>query len=319
MRWLAGAWLTGALLVGCDSQATTPSATGTREPVSLLVFPEQLELQPRAIAILQVQADDPAGKPVGGATFSFQSDDPRLASVDDRGRVVALGPLGTTRIIVTSARLQRSVAVRVVAGPPVALTRVAGDAQRVIAGNALAEALVVRVTDAAANAVAGAPVRFAMAGVEDGFFETRTDGEGLARWQPPLPTTAGPLAIIVTLIAAGGESTPATVGFELVIEAARAALLRDVSPNPAKPAAAPSTPLSGAVRVTDLYGNPRRDEPIEWVAGRGCGALVASDATTDADGLAKVSVQPPARSPRTPCRLTARIDDGRLETAVSLH
>jgi hypothetical protein len=308
------------LLAGCDLHATPTSAVGpSADAVSLRVLPEQLELRPRDVAGLQAQADDAVGRPVGGAPFAFRSDDQRLVTVDERGRVVALGPAGNTRIIVTSATLERAVPVRVVHGPPTLLQRISGDGQRVAAGAALAEPLVVRAADAADNAVGGVPVTFAIAGAAGLSSDARTDGAGSASWQPELPTTAGPLRVAVTLAAPRGDTPPATVTFEITVEAAAPARLRDAGAElPEQTSAAPAL-LRGAVRLTDDFGNPRAGAAIAWIVGAGCGTIVTSDSATTADGMATLSLQRPSRPSRTACSLSATADEGRLETAVKLR
>ncbi|MBI1946278.1 MAG: Ig-like domain-containing protein, partial [Deltaproteobacteria bacterium] len=96
---------------------------GDPELVFLEVSPEALELERGAFALLVVRGIDDQGDPVDvSGRVTFASEDPGIASVDDRGEVTGVAE-GDTHIDVAVGLIGTDIAVRVIAArPPTGLT-----------------------------------------------------------------------------------------------------------------------------------------------------------------------------------------------------
>jgi hypothetical protein len=300
--------LSACSVAGCADPAARAATTPPPAITSLQTFPAALDLVPGESAQLQSQADDALGRPVGGAQFSFRSDDPALLTVDELGHVVARGPAGRTSVWVSSATARLQVPVRVRAGPPVELRLTSDEVLRVVAGEPAAGPVAVRLADAAGNAVSGAVLRFSV-GAAPYAHEAATAEDGTASWVPELPPRAGAGTIRVETAA----EPRLEISVDTLVEAAAVAQLLDAPGAESVPQPAPA--LVGSVRAVDAFGNPVTGVAVEWLPTRECGAVGPADAMTTANGLASVAV---VARPGRSCRLRARVPDARLESTVTL-
>ena len=92
-------------VAGCQSPQAEPATAASGMAVVVSVRPERVVLTPGDSAQLQCQANDVDGGAVGGAEFTFESEDPAIANVDRFGRTAAAGPAGDTSIVVRSGTL----------------------------------------------------------------------------------------------------------------------------------------------------------------------------------------------------------------------
>lgn len=100
-----------ALIVGChdDDDPTTPQQSG-----SIAISPRSLSLTVGGNGSLTTTVKNSAGAVVPGATATWASRKPAIATVDDSGRVAALA-VGTTTVVATYSQLSDSVSVTVTA------------------------------------------------------------------------------------------------------------------------------------------------------------------------------------------------------------
>jgi len=147
----------------------------------------------------------------------------RTDSVGEARASWTLGPrsgLQRLRIQVGDGRAVRPVIAHAVAvaGPPTALQRVSGDAQRAPRGTTLPRALVVRVADAAGNPAPGVPVRFAATHGTLSDTIVSSDSAGVARTRWTLGAAVGAQHLEAHVDGVSGRVTwsataaPASVG-----------------------------------------------------------------------------------------------------------
>jgi hypothetical protein len=100
-----------ALIVGChdDDDPTTPQQSG-----SIAISPRSLSLTVGGNGSLTTTVKNSAGAVVPGATATWVSRKPAIATVDNSGRVAALA-VGTTTVVATYTQLSDSVSVTVTA------------------------------------------------------------------------------------------------------------------------------------------------------------------------------------------------------------
>jgi hypothetical protein len=244
----------GCTLVGCSQDAAKVSAPAA-EPAEVLVEPAQLALQSGGEAWLAAQANDAAGQPIGGASFSFTPVDPQVLRVSARGRVSSLGPASArTGVRVASGHRERLVPVVVHPGPPQRMEKRGGDGQQVLAGESPAEPLVVGLLDAWGNPLANELVDVAAVGEEFPAVQAVTDATGTARFGPPRLTGAGMTTVVFR--AATAEAVIET--FALQVVPGPPADVRLVPAEAAGDAPAAAQPRL-TLLVVDAFGNPVAD------------------------------------------------------------
>lgn len=183
------------------------------------------------------------------------------------------------------------------------ITRVSGDSQSVAAGTSLANPMVVKVVAANGSPLQGQTVTWSLATGASGTLPSSTSITD-AGGQASLSFTAGSVA--------GKAEISATVGslagivFTQQVVAASAALL-------AKFAGDGTAALAGAgvqvvVKVTDSFGNAVSGITVSWAAGSSGGTLNEATSTSDAAGLARVTL----RLGTTPGVYTVRATSGVL-------
>jgi len=164
---------------------------------------------------------------------------------------------------------------------PSAITRESGDAQSAAVGTALAQPLVVRVTDESGDPVAGVTVRWDASSGSVSPAETTTDSEGRAAAVRVLGMSVGEQSAR----ASSGELAGSPVIFTHTAVAGTAVSLVLISGNDqsAAPGAELAEPLR--VRLVDEDGNGIAGRAVSWVAATGSSAAPESS-DTDGDGYA---------------------------------
>ena len=161
------------------------------------------------------------------------------------------------------------------------LELVSGDAQVGSVGTALAEALVVRVTDALGNPVGGVTVGWSVTGggsIDPVSAESGTDG--LVRAERVLGPTAGLQSAQATVD--GLEGSP--VVFTHTADASIPTSLVRVSGDDQTAPAGFQLPDSLVVRLVDDNGNGVGGRTVTWVVPAGAGVVSPVNAVTNADG-----------------------------------
>lgn len=170
------------------------------------------------------------------------------------------------------------------AGPPTSLAKVSGDPQTGAAGTALAQPLVVRVTDANGNPVAGVTVAFAAAAGGGTVTPTSaaTDAQGRASATLTLGGAAGDQTVTATV-----AGLPQVV-FSVTATAGPAATLTKVAGDNQSARTGTAVPVAPSVRVTDQFGNPVSGVTVTFAVTGGGGSVTGGVVTTSAAGTAAV-------------------------------
>ena len=173
-------------------------------------------------------------------------------------------------------------------GAPAAIAIVQGNEQIGRAGEALAEPVVARVTDARGRPVIGAPVTLSVTSGEATVTPegARTDGEGDAAFDLVLGARTGDLLGRVAVVSDGGE-TIAQADLRLTAVSADAAGISLAAGDGQTGRVGAPLPAPLVVQVADVFGNPIAGVPIQWSV-EGGGTVSAEVVETDADGRASV-------------------------------
>lgn len=288
----------------CSAPDAPAPITPAAEPYEVLVQPQQLELMAGASGSLQVQVNDTRRQPIGGARVDFSSTDPERVQVTENGRVTALGPSGRVEIRVTSGLRERLVPVTVSPGSAQRIERLAGNPQQVIAGTAVEQPLRVRVLDAYDNSLAGVGLTLRVSGQSDHDIGSFSDPDGIAVFDLPVLSEAGPVLVRVE-----ADANPElAVAIELSVVAAPAATLL--------PLAVPENPLPDqgkadheiVLAVRDAFDNPVGDALVELTVAEDSGTVEPNQVTSGPDGLARATWHVANATARKPT-LTATVAD----------
>ncbi len=157
---------------------------------------------------------------------------------------------------------------------------VSGSAQSGTVNNTLAAPVVIEVTDQSGSPLAGAVVTFSPASGSVATTQVTTDASGLAQTAWTIGTMAGADSMsvsvaslsAVTVVATGTPDQPATITI--------------ISGNAQVGTAGASLGSALSVKVTDQFGNPVPNVPVQWSDNAG-GSLAATTTTTDASGIAQ--------------------------------
>jgi Big-like domain-containing protein len=171
-------------------------------------------------------------------------------------------------------------------GEPAVITIVQGDSLSGRVGEALTDPLIVEVLDAADRPVGGATVVIDLSGAVAEPDTISTDALGRASAQITLGSQVGEAAGAARVIA---PESPAVVeaAFTVVALASSANGLAGVSGDGQTGPAGTALPGPLVVEVTDAFGNPIPDIPIDWTA-EGGGSVSAASTTTDETGRTSV-------------------------------
>lgn len=186
----------------------------------MIVQPAALPLQALAVARLRAQVNDRFGQPVALASIKFRSEDERIVVVDEVGRVMSIGPAGSTAVLISSGAIVARVPVTVHAGPPVSIARTGSGLVQGEGGAVFEYGLTVRATDQAGNGVPELVLTLRADPAAGEPAPATTDVRGEATWTPALPAVAGdsewivdsglpgiaPLRVPVRVLSAPAES-----------------------------------------------------------------------------------------------------------------
>jgi hypothetical protein len=246
---------------------------------------------------LVVSVVDALDRPVQGQTVAFTVDAgggtvaPATASTDADGLASASWTLGTAagtqsvkaQVQATGlpAPLVAGFTATATSGAGAVLEPVSGDNQTAPVKSALADSLVVRVTDALQNPVAGVEVQWSVDGGGSISPLTVTTGaDGLAAAERVLGSSAG------TQTAQAAATGLAPVTFTHTAVAANPTVLRLVSGDGQTGSVGNPLAEPVVVRLEDENGNGVGDKSVTFVAGPGGGSPSPVTATTDPNGFA---------------------------------
>lgn len=299
-----------ALLAGCRDGREAAAAPAP-EVYSIRVEPASLLLRAGEPAQLAAQANDLHGEPVGGASFSFGSADPRIVRVTATGLVSTPGMAGSTEVRVTGGGRVFIVPVIVSAGPAAHTDVLEAPAKEAAVGESLGT-IRLRMTDTYGNALAQRAAAWRIVGGDgrllDAATRTNADGSVEATWQ------AGRVAGAQVLEFASEGVAP--MSFTAVAHAGPPARLRLQLTNAAdsEPPRIPAGRTSQLVaRVVDALDNPVPQAEVILDALAACG-FDGGRADTDASG----ATAPLAWTPRAArvCRITARVRNTDLSATL---
>jgi adhesin/invasin len=226
----------------------------------------------------------------GGGTLSATA-----VKTDAQGRAASTLTLGavpaTNTVTANSTGLKGSPVTFNATGmpaPAAAIALTSGDAQTGVAGSPLAQPLVVTVTDAAKQPVAGFMVAFEVVTGGGALSATAvaTDAQGRAAATLTLGKTAGPNSVAAK--AAGLAGSPVT--FSATGTPGPAAKLAIASGNnqTAEIGKALAAPL--VIKVSDANDNPVAGVDVAFAVAAGGGTLSATAVKSDAQGLASTAL-----------------------------
>lgn len=277
----------GVVLPGENMAATIKAAGGDGQ-----TGPAGLPLGQAAV----VQVTDEQGRPVEGQEVVFTALTPGAVSpqrmaTDARGQASTewtLGAAAGTQQLRAEVAADGSVFTTLnataVAGAGQILGAADGDAQIGPVGSALAESLVVRVTDGQGNPVAGVTVSWTAGGGGSVSPESAVTGaDGRAAAERVLGPVAGPQTADAS--AEGLAGSPVT--FHHTAEAAVPTRLVLVSGDAQSAPAGFPLADSLVVRLVDDNGNGVGGKPVTWLVAAGSGTVSAINTTTTAQGYAQ--------------------------------
>ena len=242
---------------------------------SFVVMPEGSELKLNALAF------DSRGHLVNGRGVEWSVDDSSVASLDKSGVLAAINAGRTyvsAKIDGTSGRSGVSVITTASA-----LALVAGTNQRALAGNALAQQVVVRATNRRGGPASAQLVTFKLAdgqgSVEPRSAMTDADGRARATWTlgdyPGRQTLLASVEKVDSALAIEAEADPVAANTRVT------ALVEQLSGRAGEQLAD-----SVAVRVTDSTGRALADIPVRWTLDDD-GVVEALAARTDSLGVVR--------------------------------
>lgn len=168
---------------------------------------------------------------------------------------------------------------------PGSLVRVSGDSQSVPVGTTIAQPMIVRLLSQSGSPVAGTSVTWTLASGASGTLagvSSATDADGRAS----MDFTAGTLAGKAEVTASVGV-LPVVTFTQTVVAGAPASLAKAGGDGIA---ALVNTGVQLAARAVDANGNAVAGVVVNFAVGAAGGTLSAATATTDASGLARVTL-----------------------------
>ena len=240
-----------------------------------------------------VKVTDGLGRPVGGQAVDFAIDagggqvSPASAQTGDDGLASAAWTLGNSagqqlmKAQVSGDDLLVNFSASAVSGVGALLEVVSGDNQVAAVGSALADSLVVRVTDDKGNPVAGVEVQWAVGGggsISPASVSSGADGTAAA--ERVLGNASGPQT------AQASSAGLTSVTFTQTAEPANPTALLLVSGDAQTGAVGAQLAESLVVRLVDDNGNGVGGKAISWVIGTGGGSPSPATVTTNPNGFA---------------------------------
>ena len=277
----------------------------------------------------QVQVLSAAGEGVPGVTINFQgitagsSVGTATVTTDVQGLAATTATLGTAaggyefRASIAGAGTGGpqpvSITATAQAGAATTITKVSGDAQSGTSGQPLSAPLVVRVTDAYGNPVAGASVVFTRVAGTGAITTARatTGADGLASTGYTLGAVTGSESIRADI--AGLTGTAAT--FSLTSNAGPPTAITKKTTGDVqhlKLGVSPTAPLVAV--VTDSHGNPVPGVTVGWRIVSGSGSLNTDHSVTDNAGEAPASFTTDGHAGTTV--ISATVDQSSIDFTV---
>jgi hypothetical protein len=268
------ALLASALLSGC-----------TTEPVPTTLVPNQTSLALDAIgatATLSVTVNDEDGEPITGETVTWRSSNANVATVS-AGLVTAVS-VGTADITATVGGASVTVPVTVSQAAAI-VAIVSGDDQTGIAGEQIADALIVQINDRLGTGVPGISVTFEVIGGGGSLGNTGAtsgaDGQASSTWT--LGTAIGNNEVEVSI--AGGA---AAARFIATGVAGPPDVVSVAGGDNQLAAVSTAVPVAPAVLVEDANGNAVEGVDVTFAVASGGGSVTGEAAVTGATGVATV-------------------------------
>jgi adhesin/invasin len=290
--------LASGALASCGGDALVLPSEGEPAGISVVAGNDQSGRVGEALAKpLVIKVTDVSGRPVPGAAVEVELDGAldtaRTGNDGQASAQVALGSsvgelTGHARVVAPEGAqlVQTTFTATAVSASANGLALVSGDAQTGAAGAALAEPLVVEVTDAFGNPVAGVTVAWAaVGGGSVSETETTTDPTGLTS----VTRTLGPTAGAQSTTATSGGLAGSPVTFSHTVTPGSASGVQPLSGDGQIGAPKATLPDPIVVAVTDADGNPVSGAAVTWVVTGGGGSVDPTTSTTDADGHAATS------------------------------
>ncbi|MDB4905524.1 MAG: Ig domain protein group 1 domain protein [Gemmatimonadetes bacterium] len=252
----------------------------------LAIAPRDTAIGPTGTATMRFRTTDNAGTDVVGTPVTFTVRDGTIGSISASGVFSAAGKRGSTIVVAqTPSGLKDSTTVSVVL-PATKLVLVSGGGQTGVAGNALAQQVVVEVQAADNVPVAGVAVGFNVVtgGGSIAPVTMITGANGRAQATFTLGKQSGAQSAQVS----SGVFAPITV--TATATAGTASKLSIVSGNNQQDTLSKALPLPFMVKVTDANDNAVGGVSVSWSKqGGAAGSLSASASNSDASGLASVN------------------------------
>jgi len=243
-----------------------------------------------------VRVNDSFGNAVSGVTVSWTrtvgtgTPATATATTNASGQASLSYTLGATAgqetVRASAAGVATSVTFTATAipGHPANIAIVSGNGQTAQVGQALQAPLVVKVTDAGGNPVAGVGVSWS---ATNGTIaqSTTTDAQGQTSASLTLGSVAGP----ATAVASIPTGTTRSVTFTATATVGGVGSIVVVSGNSQRDTVRRALALPFVVRVADSFGNALSGVTVSWTRTAGTGTLGAATSTTNASGQASVS------------------------------
>jgi hypothetical protein len=259
---------------------------------------------------LAVKVVDQGGRALEGLEVSFALGegadggnlDPATALTDSRGLAVATWTLGgnagaqAVDVRVTGTELVAQFTASAGSSEATRIEIANGNEQSAPVGTALADSLVVRVTDAFGNPVAGIQVAWSASAGDVNPTLASTDEDGLAATRRILGAGAG--AQTAEAAVPGLEGSPVTFTHTATPGTAASLVLISGDDQTGEPGDELPQPL--VVRLVDEAGNGIPDRAVTWLVTTGGGSVTPGTGNTDPDGLASARwTLGPERGPNT--------------------
>ncbi len=224
---------------------------------------------------------DQDGNPLSGAQVTWSSSSDAVATVSPTGLVTATGP-GTAEITATSGEATGTAEVSVTQ-ELTAFEQASGNGQAAVAGQALAQPLVVRARDASGSPIPNVAIQFQVTqgGGSVVPAETQTSPDGTAS----TVFTVGPTAGQAQQVAVSAVGTAFSTTFSASATNPAAAIEVSAGNGQNAPAGG-HVPVSPAVRVLDASDDPVSGVQVRFEVTSGGGAVSGNVKATGADGVA---------------------------------
>ena len=280
-------------LVSCGGDQLVLPSEGEPAAISIVAGDNQSGRVGETLAQpVVVQVTDVSGRPVSGAMVEIELDgqmDTLPTGSDGRASAeLALGSsvgksTGHVRVVSPEGPrlVETTFTVTAVSASANGLALESGDGQSAPAGTLLPDPLVVSVTDAFGNPVAGAAVSWsALGGGTVSASSTITGADGITSVTRTLGPTAGAQATVAT--SAGLAGSPVTFTHTATSGSAAGVTIVSGDGQTGLPGATLPQPI--VVRVADADGNPVTGAAVTWVVTAGGGSVAPSTGTTGSDG-----------------------------------